>query len=340
VPSHAKRATRWSRSVLVTGLVTGVLGSFAVPERQACAQTASEIATARQWFADGLAREEKAEYAPALDLFRRAAQVKKTPQIVYHVGFCESRTGALVEALVDLDNAATLARAAHMDNVVSAAQAELADVNMRIPSLEVHVQGDASPARFVVDGTTIALSMLRTRMPLDPGEHTVTIEFASGTSATKKATLAERDVKTLELAPPAGAAAAVTPLPVPASTEPAPASSASSDNPGASRSSPALAWVLVGVGGAATIGGAVVFLAARGKASTLQDACPSHTACDPSLEGTYNSAKTLDTVGLTLGAVGIAAAGIGVSMLLLRPSAQTSTALVVTPRGFDLTTRF
>ena len=50
----------------------------------------------------GLAHEGEGKFGPALDLFRRAAQVKKTPQIVYHVGFCESRTGALVEALVDL----------------------------------------------------------------------------------------------------------------------------------------------------------------------------------------------------------------------------------------------
>jgi hypothetical protein len=321
-------------------LGVGVLGPLAAPAHQARAQTASEIATARQWFAEGLAHEEKTEYAPALEFFRRAVQVKKTPQIVYHVGFCESRTGALVEALVDLDNAATLARAAHMDNVVSAAQSELADVNTRIPSLEVHVQGDATPSRFVVDGSAIALSMLRSKMPLDPGEHTVTIEFTSGTSATKKTTLAERDAKSLELSAPAGGAVAATPSPavVPTPAEPTPPPPAS-DEP-THRSSPVLAWTLVGVGGAAAIGGAVIFLAAQGKASTLNDACPSHTACDPSLSGTYNSAKTLDTVGLTLGAVGIAAAGIGVSMLLLRPSASTSTALVVTPRGFDLTTRF
>src|SRR5580658_373897 len=107
---------------------------------------------AKQWFADGLAREEKADWAAALDLFRRAVQVKRTPQIVYHVGLCESRSGGLVEALVDLDSAATLARTAHADDVVTAAKAELADVKARIPTLDVRVSGDAAPARFVVDG--------------------------------------------------------------------------------------------------------------------------------------------------------------------------------------------
>ncbi len=326
---------RWSHVLLVTG----ALGSLAATGREAHAQTPSEIATARQWFADGLAREEKTEYAAALDLFRRAAQVKKTPQIVYHVGLCESRTGQLVEALVDLDSAATLARGAHMDNVVSAAQAELADVNVRIPSLEVHVQGDGTPARFVVDGSAIALSMLRSRMPLNPGEHTVTIEFASGASATKKTTLAERDAKSLELTAPAGGAVAVTPVPVAPAATPMTPSQPPPDDVSTSHSS-ALPWVLVGVGGAATIGGALLVLAAHGKESTLHEGCPSRTNCDPVLQDTYDSAKSLDTAGLIVGAIGIAAAGVGVSMLVFRPSASTSTALAITPRGFDLTTRF
>jgi len=320
--------------------LAGVLGPLALPPREARAQTASEIASARQWFAEGLVREEKGDYAPALDLFRRAAQVKKTPQIVYHVGFCESRTGALVEALVDLDNAATLARGAHMDNVVAATQAELTDVHARIPSLDVRVQGDVTPARFVVDGSAIALSMLHSPMPLDPGDHTITLEFASGGTATKTVKLVEKDARTMEIAPPAAPAVATAPPPTDSASSPngAPTSPDHPEQPG--RSSPALAWTLTGVGGAMTVAGVVVFLAARGKESSLHSACPTRVDCDPSLESNYNSAKTLNGAGLALGGVGVVAAGVGISMLLLRPSASTSTALSVTPRGFDLTTRF
>jgi hypothetical protein len=305
------------------------------------AQTASEIATAKQWFASGLAHEEKGEFSAALELFRRAVQVKKTPQIVYHVGFCESRTGALVEELVDLDAAAAIARAAHADDVVAAAQAELGEVKKRAPTLEVRVTSDASPSRFVVDGSAIALSMLRTPMPLDPGEHTVTIEFADGGSTTRKATLAERDVKTVDLAaavtahqaaaPAEGAASPPSPTPVVDSTSPSPV---------AAHRSSTVEWVLVGVGAALAVGGGSLIAVARAKESSLDTSCPSHAGCDPSLESTYNTATTLNSVGLGVGIAGLAAVGVGASILLFRPTVSSSTALAVSPRGVSFVTSF
>ncbi len=311
--------------------LTALVALLALPaEHAALAQTPSEIATAKQWFAEGLAHEEKSEWGPALDLFRRAAQVKRTPQIVYHVGLCESRAGQLVESLVDLDNAASIARAAHAEVVVTAAQAELAAVKTRIPTLDVRSRTEAVPSKLIVDGSAIALSMLDTAMPLDPGEHTVTLEFTSGASATQKATLAEHDAKTVELAPSA-AAVAITPSPVsPSPTpEPTPATPASADASPTGRSP--LPWVLVGVGGAFIAAGAVFFVEARVKEGTLHDACPSRSGCDPSLQSSYNSATTFNAVGLGLGAVGIAGVVAGASILALRPSSSSSSALVMGP---------
>jgi hypothetical protein len=316
-------------------LATCALG-LGVPS-SAHAQTASEIAVAKQWFSDGLAREEKGEFGAALELFRRAAQVKRTPQIVYHVGFCESRTAALVEALVDLDSAAAIARTAHADDVVAAAQSELADVKKRVPTLQVKLAAGAgvkraTPAHFRVDGSSIALSLLGTAMPLDPGEHSVSIELTSGGIATKSVTLAERDAKVVELAPPAEAPpdAAVAPVPAPpaplaqheaTSAPPAPV-------PTAQRSS-TIEWVLVGAGAAVTVAGASLFAVARVKEGSLNGSCPTHTQCDPSLEGDYNTATTLNSLGIGLGAVGLASVALGASMLVLRPSASSSVAASV-----------
>jgi hypothetical protein len=329
-------------SVLVGAALAASL--FVCNVRGARAQTASEIATAKQWFAEGLAHEEKDEFGTALDLFRRASQVKRTPQIVYHVGFCESRTGALVEALVDLDSAAALGRAAHAEDVVTAARAELSEVQRRIPHLEVHDVGATRPARFVVDGNAIALSMLRTAMPLDPGEHTVTLEYASGANATQKVTLAERDTKTIEIGSPPAAAQASTSAPATSATtvtSAAPATSLSSPIASSSQhAASTLPWIVVGIGGALAIGGGVLVGAAHAKESSLHDACPTRQGCDPALSGDYDTATTLNTVGLVLGAVGVVGLGVGVSMVVFRPSPSTSAALAVTPRGVDLTARF
>jgi hypothetical protein len=328
--------------LLVAGLLA--LSVVSLRERDAHAQTASEIATAKQWFADGLANEEKSDFAGALELFKRAAQVKRTPQIVYHVGFCESRTGGLVEALVDLESAVALARTAHADDVVTVASAELADVKKRTPSLEVVTPGEATPARFVVDGRSIALSMLRTPMPLNPGEHTVTVELANGATATKRVTLAERDAIKVDLAP-VGPAPAPAPTPTPT---PAPAVAPAAPKPATpgaqseERASSPVPWILVGGGGAVAITGAVLMIVARGKLGDLDQSCPSHANCPANLESDYDSAKTLNALGIGLGAVGLVAAGVGVSMLVFRSSttSSASASLVVSPRGVDLAARF
>lgn len=328
--------TRLSRA----GLVAGALLLAGAP---AHAQTASEVATAKRWFSDGLASEEKGDYAAALELFRRASQVKKTAQIVYHVGLCESRTGALVEALVDLDTASALARAtrtASADKVVQAAQAELAEVRTRTPSLEVRVGAADKADRLLVDGHSIALSMLGVAMPLNPGEHTVSVVLAAGTTVTKAASLVEHDAKVLDLSSPPTPSGVV---PVPAGpVEPLPATPAPPPPapPEPSRGSSPLPWVFVGGGAGLAALGATLFGIARADAGSLDSSCPSHTGCSSTLQSKYNTAVTLNGVGLAIGAVGIAAAGVGVTMLVLRPSASSSAALRVTPSGALLSGRF
>jgi hypothetical protein len=322
-------------------MAIAIVGMGAAPglEPAARAQTSSEIALAKQWFSDGLAREEKGEFPAALDLFRRAAQIKKTPQILYHVGFCESRTGALVEALVDLDGAQAQARRAGVQDVVRAATAELELVKRRLPTLDVRVQGGAVPSRLLVDGTPVALTMLGAEMPLDPGDHTVTVELASGALVTRKATLAEGDRKRLDLeapvAPLPAAAPAPAPPPAPAAT---PALASASAPPTAPTPGPApapasqassLPWILTGVGGALVAGGVALVLVAHGKESTLDEACPTHTACDPSLSGTYDTARSLDAIGLAGGAVGLVAAGTGLTLLLTHPGDGGTTSATV-----------
>ena len=89
------------------------------------AQSAEAIAAAKKDFADGIALEEQGKFAQALVKFRSVAKVKETPQILFHVGLCESKTGALVEATQTLRRAVDTAHAEGNDKVESAAQGEL-----------------------------------------------------------------------------------------------------------------------------------------------------------------------------------------------------------------------
>jgi hypothetical protein len=336
LPLRARR--RLSTNPLVRGVAV-LLALLAHPPL-AHAQTPSEIATARAWFADGLAHEEAGDFTAALSLFRRAAQVKRTPQIAYHVAFCESRTGALVLALVDLESAATVARAAHAEDVAIAVEAELADVRRRIPTLEVHDASDGKATRLLVDGNAVSLAMVGTPMPLDPGEHTVTLELASGAKATKTVTLAERDKKTADLSPSGGAAPVVAPLPPPPVAVPTPPPSNPSSAAPAPSSGRTLPWVTIGIGGALLAGGVGLFADAWIQEGNLHSKCPSMTNCPSNLQGTYSTAKTFDALGIGLGVAGVAVAGLGVSLLVFHPSPSTTAHLDVSPHGASLTARF
>lgn len=336
LPPRARR--RSSASPLARGVAVSLALLAYAP--LAHAQTPSEIATARAWFADGLAHEEGGDFAAALSLFRRAAQVKRTPQIAYHVAFCESRTGALVLALVDLESAATVARAAHADDVAIAVEAELADVRRRIPTLEVHDGSEGKATRLLVDGNAVSLAMVGTPMPLDPGEHTVTLELASGAKATKTVTLAERDKRTADLSPSEGGASVVAPLPPPPIASPTlPPSNAIPTAP-APKSGKMLPWVTVGIGGALLAGGVGLFADAWVQEGNLHSKCPSMTNCPSNLQGTYSTAKTFDALGIGVGVAGVAVAGLGVSLLVFRPSPSTTAQLDVSPHGATLTARF
>jgi len=130
------------------------------------AQTASEIAAAKEWFAEGKQLEDRGDWAGALDRFRRAAAVKKTAQILFHQGLCEKHTGALVEAIVSLSRAVELARASSNAQVEKAATAELEDVRARVPSIQLLPPPEGAPTRVLIDGNEISSAMVGQPMPV------------------------------------------------------------------------------------------------------------------------------------------------------------------------------
>jgi hypothetical protein len=71
-------------------------------------------------------------------------------------------------------------------------------------------------------------------------------------------------------------------------------------------------WVVVGVGAAAAITGVVVFALGAKDVSDAEQKCPTHETCtDPAARDTGNTGRTLETAGIVVGAVGIAAAAGG-----------------------------
>jgi hypothetical protein len=67
-------------------------------------------------------------------------------------------------------------------------------------------------------------------------------------------------------------------------------------------------WIVVGVGGAAAITGGILYGIGSGDVSTAEKTCLDHTKCnDANARNTGNSGRSLETAGVVVGGVGLAA---------------------------------
>ena len=292
------------------------------------AQTSSEIAAARAWFEEGIVHEEAGRWQQALDSFRRAAQVKKTPQILFHQGLCEKHLGLLVEAGLSLSRAVSMAHKENLEKVEQAANTELKEVRGRTPSIRIVLPSGERPDHVLLDGEELSPVFLTQPVPVNPGTHEVKL-ITGEASVQQSATVKEQDVATLRFESlPIREPAAPTPAELPtaaSSTAPATAS------PGPAPTAPAppldshasgnstLAWSLLGAGVLATAGGVTFWLKRNDQLQKIDDICPSRDQCPQERKGEVDDLESKGTVyggvGIGLLGAGLAAATVGVVLL-------------------------
>jgi len=138
-------------------------------------------------------------------------------------------------------------------------------------------------------------------------------------------------------APSATASAIAPPPSSTGSATAAPTSSAPPADEGGGHT--VLPWVVVGVGGAALVAGVVLYAVGGPQISDAEKTCGSVHVCPPGAAGANaisegNNGRTLETVGVVVGAVGVAGVAGGLLWHFLEPtSGAPSTALspVVAP---------
>jgi tetratricopeptide (TPR) repeat protein len=129
-------------------------------------------------------------------------------------------------------------------------------------------------------------------------------------------------------APAASAAPSASSLPAPSAT-PAPATPttmqppAPEPPPGKSSAGP---WVLGGIGGAAIIGGVVMYVVGSSDISSALSVCPSRSGCPASAASQGNEGRTLKTAGAIVGGVGLGAVAAGLIWFLAEKPAASPAA--------------
>jgi hypothetical protein len=312
----------------------------------AFAQTDEDKAAARQLAADGKKAIDEKRWADAIDRFTRAESLVHSPTHVLFLARAHVETGKLVKAReyylkIKKETLPTTAPKAFHDAKADG-EKELLALEPRIPNLKITVSGaEGKTVVVTMDGAVVNAALIDVSRPLDPGEHTVSAK-AEGLSTEQKFTLAEGANETLALTLKPDSAAVVAPPPGGGGDKGAeagamPITTDTSDAGGGGTNGLRIgSYVALGVGVVGLGLGTIFLLKAGSKKKEADDLCPGG-ACPESQRATINdlddqskSARTVGTIGMVLGVVGI---GAGVTLFILsNKKSDSTTASAATPR--------
>ncbi len=177
----------------------------------------AERAAARDLFKQGDELQRAGNFADALDRFQRAEQVIQAPTNVLRIAECQAALGKLVESAESYRAVLRWPLAAGappaFQSAIDQAKGELSQVDPRVPRLLVKVSppGVANES-LVIDGTAVSGALVGEPIPLDPGDHKVTVTAPGYASPEQVVTLRERETRTLNVELHAAAASAPPPV--------------------------------------------------------------------------------------------------------------------------------
>lgn len=298
--------------------------------------TEAELAAARVLFVEARELEKQGRWEEALARLESVAKVRMTPQVRFHIALCQKQIGKLVAARNGFEQARREARKGDAEQVLRESEEHIADLESRIPTLHIHLVDPPAAVTVLIDGDAIEPGLLAVPIPLDPGEHRVRAEADGRRAFEHTLSLEQGEKKEISVSlpvlapePPAPKAAPVAP------PKPRPRAPRTDEEP------PTAGWVLIGTGGALLVGAVVSAVVRSSAIDEIDESCPSHTNCDPSLEETRDRAQTYGTLGVVLGGLGAVTAGTGAVLVWSSgdgegDGAQVAVRPVARPEGFGM----
>ncbi|WP_437736253.1 hypothetical protein [Sorangium sp. So ce1335] len=321
------RRHRGARAFALALLVAvGVLSAPA----PAAAQSAADVAVAREIFIEGSELARQGRWEQARERYERSLAIKRAPITLYSLGVAQQQTGQLVEALESFRAFLLEPSAPATKEYEPLAQQAVQELERQVAALELRVSpGDVAGLEVKVDGSVVPTAALDRPRPLNPGPHTVTAS-APGHREVRRSVVAapgSRVVVVLglerEAAAPAGPRVALAPR-------------------GGAAASPAPDAATVRVAPIVLIAGGLT-TAAAGVAIGLLGVASASDA--PTRDGdAADAARAQALAGDLVAGAGLVAAGAGVLVLLLdrdrdgAPGKDAPPRAALGPRG--LTVRF
>jgi hypothetical protein len=290
------------------------------PARAAHAQSAETL------FKEGRAAANRSDWATACSKFEESQRLDPAPGTLANLATCEERQGHLVrsseyarQAVADLPPG---------DGRRDVVKKLLADLERRIPKLTIRLaSGAPRDAKVTLDGKELEAASLGTALPVDPGEHSVSVTATGRSAKETDVTVAEGAAKDLVVEAgaedDAGAAAPARSKSKKEATTTAPMPATSPEPP----TSPlrVAGFVVGGLGLASIAVGGITGGMVFGKKKTVQEHCNADKECDQEGLDAGSSGTTLATVSTITFAAGAGALAGGVLLVLLgRPEARVT----------------
>ncbi|HEY6079466.1 MAG TPA: PEGA domain-containing protein [Polyangiaceae bacterium] len=295
--------------------------------------TEADRATARALALEGHSALQRKDYAKAADRFGRANALVHAPTLVVDWARALQGLGRFVEAHekyelvlregVDASSPKSWTRA------LEEAKKELEALKPRLGWVTV-VLLEPREANVAIDGVPIPPAALGVKRAADPGFPEVTVSAAGYESFKQTVTVGPGEEKSLEVS--------LRKAPELAEAPPANAKDRSASTPDPTQRT--VSYVVLGVGGAGLVLGAVTGVMTLQKRSDLESECINGVCSSASQKtvDSYHKYGTISAVSLSVGVVGV---GAGLALFFTAPKGDSAAAGAAAkrPRSADLTWR-
>jgi hypothetical protein len=318
---RSRRAIACVSVLLLVGAASPAFGQPKPKEPAPAAQApgaeddAKEKAAAQQTFDAAQRLYDERKFEQALDLFRQAYAITKSPNAHLMIGNCLNALGRSAEAYDTM--AATMREAAKRAETEakyaaardSAAQ-QLAVLEPRIGKVVVVLTDAGASASVTLNGAPLAADRLGLPIAVEPGNVVVEATSAEGGKRVRREiAVGAGEAKTVQVSfrePENNNKGQVGPVAPP-------------EDEGASRSGVVrtAGFAVAGVGVAGMVVFGVAGMMVRGKLSTLDEECGGTRCTDPKYVDVIDSGKTLalvTNIGLGVGIAGLAAGGVMIAI--------------------------
>ena len=319
------------RSFLPSTLALLTLGGAALAQ-----QPTRDPVAAEALFQDARAAFKKNDYATACPKFAESYRLDPLAGALFNLADCEEHAGHTASAWQRWQELVTLLRPTPSDERFAVAQQHVADLAKQLPKLRVRWAAGATVVGATIkrDNVELGAASLDTALPIDPGEHVVTVEAPQRKPKSFRVTVQNGQTSDLDIS--AGEATEATTPPPPGDgtkTPPKPdvTTPIKGDDttpkpppppPSRSAALPALGWVSLGLGVVAAGVAVGTGVGAIGAKSTVDAECGAQKLCSQAGLDAASSGHTMALASTATTVVGAILGGLGITLLTI--SAATS----------------